>query len=58
MEMGMDIPKALQAPGPGSKTSEIGDENALIIAHDHIFHIPPPSYKERYLSLDVGRDLP
>ncbi|MBW1690588.1 MAG: hypothetical protein JRI71_08440 [Deltaproteobacteria bacterium] len=49
----MDTPETLQSAGSRSKTSEIGDNNTMIVAYNHVFDIAPSSDEDGYLLVDV-----
>jgi hypothetical protein len=51
--MGMDAPNALQPSGARSKTSQIWDNDTVIVADNHVFNVAPPSDEEGNLFIDV-----
>jgi hypothetical protein len=52
--MGVDTPETLQPARTRAKTSQIRDDNAVIVADNHIFHVAPSADEQGNLFVDIG----
>jgi hypothetical protein len=52
VKVSVDAPKAFETTCTEPESTQIGDENLLVVSHNDGSHIPFSCYEQRYLSLD------